>query len=298
MLATWKYRPRDTFIQKLDPRTRWIFLLSFIFAISIPDIWDIRIIFPLLLLSLTLYFMARIEWRDIRRTWIFILILVVFIVGLNGILSGRGGPDAVTQVASPTLFEIPFYIPWTHWGFTVPITVNKVWFGICQMFRMLSMAILAIPIPYTMDPSIYGVAFKRMGVSDKVSFTMDLAFRFLPTFTRDFATTVDAQRARGYELEALKGGIAAKLRRLAPLIIPVTMQATVTGEEVIDAMDLRAFGTNPRTWLKGDLLRFAGRDYFMIGLGVVLLVGCCVLKWVFGIGEFFVPDFFFRLLGY
>jgi energy-coupling factor transport system permease protein len=34
------------------------------------------------------------------------------------------------------------------------------------------------------------------------------------------------------------------------LIIPVTMQATVAGEEVIDAMDLRAFGTNKRTWLK------------------------------------------------
>jgi len=272
-------------------------LLSFIFAISIPDIWDIRIIFPLFLLSLTLYFMARIEWKDIRRAWIFIIVLVVFIVGLNGILSGRGGPDAVIQVASPTLFEIPLYMPFTNWGFTIPITVNKVWFGICQMFRMLSMAILALPIPYTMDPSIYGVTFRRMGVSDKVSFTMDLAFRFLPTFSRDFTITVDAQRARGYELEVLKGGIAAKLRRLAPLIIPVTMQATVTGEEVIDAMDLRAFGTNPRTWLK-DNLRFVRRDYFMIGLGVAIFVGCCVLKWGFGIGEFFVPDFFFALLGY
>jgi energy-coupling factor transport system permease protein len=127
---------------------------------------------------------------------------------------------------------------------------------------------------------------------------MDLAFRFLPTFARDFATTVDAQRARGYEMEALKGGIVAKLQRLAPLIIPVTMQATVTGEDVIDAMDMRAFDTNKRTWIRAKELHYARPDHFMLALGASIFVACCTLKWVFGIGEFFVPDFFFTFLGY
>ncbi len=295
MLVTWKYRPRDTFIQRLDPRTRLIFLFCVIFALTIPEIWDYRIVLPLFLLSLTLYFLARIEWKDIKRTWIFITILVVFIVGLNGLLSGRGGPSSVVQVESPIVFEIPFFVPGTDWGFTVPVTVNKIWFAITQMTRMLAMAILAIPIPYTMDPNIYGVTFRRMGVSDKVSFTMDLAFRFLPTLARDLSITIDAQRARGYEMETLKGGIVARLQRLAPLIIPVTMQSTVTGEEVIDAMDLRAFGTKPRTWLKE--LRYANRDYFMIGLGVAIFIVCCVSKWVFGFGGFWVPEFMFTLFG-
>lgn len=295
MLVTWKYRPRDTFIQRLDPRTRLIFLFCVIFALTIPEIWDFRIILPLFLLSLTLYFLARIEWKDIKRTWIFIIILVVFIVGLNGLLSGRGGPSSVVQVESPTVFEIPFFVPGTDWGFTVPVTVNKIWFAVTQMTRMLAMAILAIPIPYTMDPNIYGVTFRRMGVSDKVSFTMDLAFRFLPTLARDLSITIDAQRARGYEMETLKGGIVARLQRLAPLIIPVTMQSTVTGEEVIDAMNLRAFGTKPRTWLKE--LHYANRDYFMIGLGVAIFVACCVSKWGLGFGGFWVPDFMYTLFG-
>ncbi|MDK1027940.1 MAG: energy-coupling factor transporter transmembrane component T [Anaerolineae bacterium] len=296
MLATWKYRPRDTFIQSLDPRTRLIFLFCVIFGLSIPQIWDYRIIVPIFALSLTLYFIARIEWIDVRRAWIFIIVLVIFIVGLNALLSGRGGPPSVLQTQSPTLFEVQFYIPGTKLGFTVPITIIKLWFAIVQITRMLTMAILVIPIPYTMDPNIYGVAFRRMGVSDKISFAMDLAFRFLPTFARDFATTVDAQRARGYELETLKGGIAAKLRRLAPLIIPVVMQATVTGEDVIDAMDLRAFDTNKRTWIKE--LHYSSRDQIMLGLGVSIFVACCLLKWVFGIGGFFVPRFFFALFGY
>ncbi|MBN2115052.1 MAG: energy-coupling factor transporter transmembrane protein EcfT [Anaerolineales bacterium] len=280
MLVTWKYRPRNTFIQRLDPRTRWIFLFSIILALTIPEIWDYRIVFPLFVLSLTLFFMARIEWKDVRRAFIYIFILVFFIVGLNALFFGRGGPSSVLDPSSPVLF--------------FGVTVSKAWFAITQVTRMLTMALLAIPIPYTMDPNIYGTAFKRMGVSDKVSFTIDLAFRFLPTFARDLTITVDAQRARGYEVEKLKGGLVARIQRLAPLIIPVVMQSTVTGEEVIDAMDLRAFGTAPRSWLKE--LRYAARDYFMIALGVAIFITCCVLKWGFGIGGFFVPEFFTRLV--
>jgi energy-coupling factor transport system permease protein len=290
MLVTWKYRPRNTFIQRLDPRTRLIFMLCIIFALTIPEIWDYRIIIPLFFVSLTLYLMARIAWKDVRRAFTYIIILVVFIVGLNGMLSGRGGPSSVTSIPSPVLFTIPF-VP--DWGWVVPVTVSKVWFALNQITRMLTMALLAIPIPYTMDPNIYGTAFRQMGASDKVSFTMDLAFRFLPTFARDLTITMDAQRARGYEIDKLRGGIVGRIQRLAPLVIPVVMQSTVTGEEVIDAMDLRAFGTTQRTWLKD--LRYAGRDYAVIALGVAIFVICCVLKWGFGIGGYFVPEFFIRL---
>lgn len=283
MLVAWKYRPRDTFIQRLDPRTRFIFMACIIAALTIPEIWDYRIVYPLFLLSLTLYLMARIEWKDVRRAWTYIIILVFFIVGLNAVLSGRGGPSSVTNIESPVVFMVGW----------VPVTISKLWFALTQIPRMLTMALLAIPLPYTLDPNIYGTAFKRMGASDKVSFTMDLAFRFLPTFARDLMITIDAQRARGYEMEKLKGGVVARLQRLAPLVIPVVMQSTVTGEEVIDAMDLRAFGTRPRTWLKE--LHYAPRDYFMIGLGVAIVIACCVLKWGLGIGGYFVPDFFTRL---
>jgi energy-coupling factor transport system permease protein len=290
MLVTWKYRPRDTFIQRLDPRTRLIFMMSIILALTIPEIWDYRIVFPLLLLSLTLYFMARIEWKDVRRPLLYIFILVFFIVGLNGLLFGRGGPSSVLDPTSPIVFTLTLGIPGTDVVWKLPFTVSKAWFSINQIARMICMAFLAIPIPYTMDPNIYGTAFKRLGASDKVSFTMDLAMRFMPTFARDLTITVDAQRARGYEVEKLKGGLFEKIRRLAPLIIPVTMQSTVTGEEVIDAMDLRAFGTAPRTWLKD--LAYAPRDYIMIGFGILIFIACCVLKWGFGIGGFFVPEFF------
>jgi energy-coupling factor transport system permease protein len=265
-------------------------MFSIILALTVPEIWDYRIILAIFAISLTLYLMARIEWKDVRRAWLSILILVFLIVGLNGLLSGRGGPSSVTNLPSPILWEIPLKIPFTDIGWDIPITVSKSWFALTQITRMLTMAILAIPIPYTIDPNIYGTTFKRMGAGDKFAFTMDLAFRFLPTFARDFVITLDAQRARGYEMDKLKGGIPERLRKLSPFIIPVVMQSTVTGEEVIDAMDLRAFGTKPRTWLKE--LKYAPRDYFILALGVAIFIACCTLKWGFGIGGFFVPDFF------
>ena len=50
-------------------------MLSIIFAITIPDIWDYRVILPLFLLALTLYLMAQIAWKDVKRIWMFIAFL-------------------------------------------------------------------------------------------------------------------------------------------------------------------------------------------------------------------------------
>ncbi|WP_369294164.1 energy-coupling factor transporter transmembrane component T, partial [Klebsiella pneumoniae] len=71
----------------------------------------------------------------------------------------------------------------------------------------------------------------------------------MPTLGRDFSITLDSQRARGYEVEKLSGGIVAQIRRLAPLVVPVTINAIIGAEDIIDAMDLRAFGVGPRTWV-------------------------------------------------
>lgn len=294
MLVTWKYRSRDTFIQSLDPRARLTFMACLILAITATDVWDVRLLLPIFAISMVLYFMARIEWRDVRRAWLFILFFILFIIGLNALLGGRGGPLSVLQDDSQVLLALSIPVPLTPWRINFSITVVRSFFALVQMMRMITMASLAIPIPYTIDPSIYGVTFRRMGASDKISFTMDLAFRFVPTLGRDFMITMDAQRARGYELESARGGLIQRLRRLAPLLVPVTMQAIVNGEEVIDAMDLRAFGARRRTWLRE--LHFQRRDYWFMALGVAILIIMVVVR-VLGYGEFWVPEFWYRLAG-
>jgi energy-coupling factor transport system permease protein len=292
VLVTWKYRPRSTFIQSLDPRSRLIFTACLILAITLIQVWDLRLLLPVFTLVLVLYLMARIEWSDVWRVWTFVILFVTFIVSL-ALLTARGGPESVRQAQSPAIFAVTLLtFPGANWDLTISVTIVRAFFAITQFIRMLTMALLAIPIAYTMDPSSYGVAFRQMGLADKVSYTMDLAFRFVPTLGRDFALTVDAQRARGYELETLRGGIIARLRRLAPLLVPVTMHAIVTGEEVIDAMDLRAFGVQQRTWL--TQLHYRLRDYLFIAVGVVIFVAYLTL-WLLGYGGFWLPDWFAAL---
>lgn len=287
MLVSWRYRPRDTFIQSLDPRARFIFMACMILAIF--QFWDIRYLFPLFLISLTLYFMARIEWHDVRRAWIFILLFVTFIVGLNALLTGRGGPLEVLQEDTRALIQSPtLVVPLVGWEITVKITIAKAVFAVTQLTRILAMAILAIPIPYTFDPSKYGVTFKQMGLPDKPAYTFDLAFRFVPTFGRDFMTTLDAQKARGYEIDKVRGGLLERIRRLAPLMVPVTMLAIVGGEDVVDAMDLRAFGVKDRTWLVQ--LHYQTRDYLFIAAGVLIALAAITLN-ILGYGDFWIPEF-------
>lgn len=287
MLVSWRYRPRDTFIQSLDPRARFIFMACMILAIF--QFWDIRYLFPLFLISLTLYFMARIEWHDVRRAWIFILLFVTFIVGLNALLTGRGGPLEVLQEDTRALIQSPtLVVPLVGWEITVKITIAKAVFAVTQLTRILAMAILAIPIPYTFDPSKYGVTFKQMWLPDKPAYTFDLAFRFVPTFGRDFMTTLDAQKARGYEIDKVRGGLLERIRRLAPLMVPVTMLAIVGGEDVVDAMDLRAFGVKDRTWLVQ--LHYQTRDYLFIAAGVLIAAMAITLN-ILGYGDFWIPEF-------
>lgn len=287
MLVSWKYRPRNTFIQRLDPRARLVFLFFILFGVTVPSIWDIRLLLPVFAITLILYFLAQIEFQDIKRAWIFIIFLVVFIVGINGVLSGRGGPSAVINDTSTPLFSLPIVISFLHIDTAINITNLRLFFAATQIVRMLTMALLALPLPYTMDPSVYGISFRKLGVSDNISFTLDLAFRFLPTLTRDLGITIDAQRSRGFEVDDLKGGVFEKIKRLAPLVIPVTMQSTITGEEVIDAMNLRAFGTAKRTWITE--LRYNKTDLIFIAFAALIMLGLMVIRWGFGIGEFWVP---------
>jgi energy-coupling factor transport system permease protein len=123
---------------------------------------------------------------------------------------------------------------------------------------------------------------------------MDLTMRFIPTFGRDFQLTMDAQRARGYELEKISGGLIQQVRKLGPLIVPVTIHAIIGSEDIIDAMDLRAFGVGPRTWL--DQLTYHRRDRILVAFGIFIFIASLVVGFV-GLGKFWVPPELIKLAG-
>ncbi len=281
MLVTWRYRKRKSLIQSLDPRAWLIFYGCFMVASVL--FWDLRFLTPLLLIALVAIFTSGIKWHETRRVWLFMGAFITFF-SLLTFLTGRGGVEFYADEHLITSLSAPFTI--FGWQPTLNITVERTFYALSQLVRVFSLASMTILIPYSLNPAHYGVTFHGLGLPDKIAYAMELTMRFIPTLGRDFQLTMDAQRARGYEIEKLKGGLITQVRKLAPLIVPVTIHAIAGSEDIIDAMDLRAFGVGPRTWL--EQLRYRRRDYVLIVLAVLLLIFSVIFS-LFGFGQLWVP---------
>jgi energy-coupling factor transport system permease protein len=291
MLVAWRYRKRErALIQRFDSRAWIIFYLCFLF--STLAFWDIRFLLFFFVISLVVLLTSGVHWHEIRRAFLFIIGFVFFFSILT-FLTGRGGTEVYEQEHLIRELRAGFSI--FGWTPTLQITVERAFFGVSQFVRVFSIAIMTILIPYSLNPALYGITFKGLGLPDKIAYAMDLTMRFIPTFGRDFQLTMDAQRARGYELEKISGGLIQQIRKLGPLMVPVTIHAIIGSEDIIDAMDLRAFGVGPRTWLVK--LNYRIWDYALIVLGVAILIGSFAAGFA-GLGKFWVPDSLVRLLGY
>lgn len=290
MLVAWRYRKREnSFIQSFDPRAWLIFYACFL--VGIITFWDVRYLLPFFLFALFTLFTSGVKWHEIRRAFLFIVGFVFFFAILT-FLTGRGGVELYQEEHLIYQIKAPFSI--LGWTPSLDITIERIFFAVSQFVRVATLAIMTILIPYSLDPRLYGITFKGLGMPDKFAYAMDLTMRFIPTFARDFQLTVDAQRARGYELEKLSGGLVEQVRKMGPIFVPVTIHAIIGSEDIVDAMDLRAFGVGPRTWI--DVLVRQNRDRILIAIGVVILVLSLVLGFM-GYGNFWVPDALIRWAG-
>ena len=86
MLVTWKYRPRNTLMQRLDPRARLIFFLCYLLSVFM--FWDVRVLSGFLVITLLTVLSAKLSWKDTRQTWLLMgsfttfYALITFITGL------------------------------------------------------------------------------------------------------------------------------------------------------------------------------------------------------------------------
>jgi len=281
MLVTWRYRQRKSLIQAFDPRAWLIFYGCFLVATLF--FWDVRFLVPLFLIAVVSQVTSGLTWSEFRRPLLFIGGFVTIFAILT-FLTGRGGTEVYQEEHLLRSLKAPFTI--FGWRPTLNITIERLFFALSQFVRVFSISIMTILIPYSLNPALYGITFRGLGLPDKIAYAMDLTMRFIPTFGRDFQLTMDAQRARGYELDKISGGLFAQVRKLGPIMVPVTIHAIIGSEDIIDAMDLRAFGIGPRTWLIELIYR--KRDRALIIFGIILLV-LSITVLFFGYGGFWVP---------
>jgi energy-coupling factor transporter transmembrane protein EcfT len=78
-----------------------------------------------------------------------------------------------------------------------------------------------------------------------------------------------------------------------PILVPFTVNAIAGAEDTIDAMDLRAFGTGHRTWLRH--LVFERSDWMVVLAFAILLVTMTILGFLTTTSEPWTPQFLIDL---
>jgi energy-coupling factor transport system permease protein len=234
-----RYLGRGSWLARRDPRVLLVGLAFFVF--SIIQVWDLRILAGLAVIAALYYRSARIPFGEVRLQWSYVAFFIGFVVLVNTLLTG-GELRGYTADELHVFFRLPL--------FGTPISAESVSYAIAQLLRFGSMAAVGFPIAFAIAPGDIGPAFARLGVPYKFAYGLELTFRFVPSLAADLQTTIDAQRIRGYQWERRGRTPIGKLTRTVPLLTPVTINAIVGAEDTIDAMDLRGFGTQRRTWLR------------------------------------------------
>lgn len=259
-----RYLGRGSWLSRRDPRVLILAIVLFVFATV--QVWDARLGIVLFAIALLYYRSARIPWRAVRFNWLYVLVFIGFIVTTNTIITG-GQLRETTGDQLHVYFRLPL--------FGTPVSAESVSYAITQLLRFLSMAAIGFPVAFAVAPGDVGVAFARLRIPERFAYAVDLTFRFIPSLAAEVRTTIDAQRIRGYDYEKVGRGPLGRIRRTVPILVPVAINAIVGAEDTIDAMDLRAFGTRRRTWLRA--LAFDRTDRLVLAGFVVLFVVVTIL---------------------
>ena len=257
MRASFSYLGRGSWLARRDPRV--LLLTPFLFVVGASQLRDVRHLLAALAVGIAYYSLAGIPWRSVRLTWVYLLAVIGFVGLLNALITGgRAGT-----------FEGPTHVILTIPPFGAELTAEGLSLAASQVVRYAGFAAVGIPVAYAIAPGDLAPAFRRLGLGDRISFMVDLTVRFVPTIAAEFTETIDAQRVRGYDPTARTGGPITRLRRVAPILVPVVIGSIAGAEDTIDAMDLRGFGVGPRTWYRR--LAFSRLDWTIL-LAVIAFV--------------------------
>jgi energy-coupling factor transport system permease protein len=241
-----KFRKVYSPIHNLDPRIKFIYVLS-IFAVAIIFSQVIPLL-CLFVLQVPFVLLARVQRQWIRSLrGASFLAAVIFIV------------NVVTD-----------YV-YAGYRFTPTIAENAVSLTLRFVVLVESFSVFFL----TTSPDHLGLALEESRVPYEFAFAFTTAVRFVPVLAEEAQTIMDAQKARGLELE--KGSLMKRIRNYVPVLIPLIVSAIRRSLELAEAMESRAWGaTKKRTNLYA--LKLHRGDYALLAITVGILVAAIYVR--------------------
>jgi energy-coupling factor transport system permease protein len=157
----------------------------------------------------------------------------------------------------------------TYFTNNLILTLSNIEFALTMTTRFLVLAASFSIFFLTTSPDHLGLALEQSKMQYEFAFAFTTAVRFVPVLAEEAQTIMDAQKARGLELE--KGNILKRIRNYIPILIPLIVSAIRRSLELAEAMESRAWGaTKKRTNLY--TLKLHKGDYVLISMIVILII--------------------------
>lgn len=237
-----KFRKVYSPIHKLDPRVKFIYVCAvFVAAIMF---WEILPLIVLFLMQLPFVFLAHVQrqWLRSLRGAAF-LAVIIFFVNLATNFFSQSYVLTAANVESAFAFTLRFIV-------------------LVESFSVFFL---------TTSPDHLGLALELTRVPYEFAFAFTTAVRFVPVLAEEAQTIMDAQKARGLELE--KGNFMKRIKNYIPVLIPLIVSAIRRSLELAEAMESRAWGaTKKRTNLYALKLHRGDAALAAITIGVLAAV--------------------------
>lgn len=235
------YDPKDTWIHRLSGLTKLIFFLAWSIVSMIT--YDTRILLFMLISSLIIFRISKIEWKQISTVFKFIL----FFLCLNLLAVFLFSPyEGVKIYGTQTdLLHLAGYYT---------ITKEQLFYEINIMIKYFTVIPAVLMFILTTNPSEFAASMNKIGVSYKISYSIAIALRYIPDVQADFTKIKHAQEARGIEMSS-KAGLIDRIKNVSSILFPLIFTSMDRIDVVSNAMELRGFGKNKkRTWYSGKKL--------------------------------------------
>jgi len=241
-----KFRKVYSPIHNLDPRIKFVYVCA---------IFVVAIIFGELLPLITL-FLAQIPLvllAGVKRQWL---------------RSMRGAAFLATVI-----FLTNFIAAYIGAGYTV--TPRSIESAVAMTLRFVVLVESFSIFFLTTSPDHLGLALEQTRVPYEFCFAFTTAVRFVPVLAEEAQTIMDAQKARGLELE--RGNFLKRIRNYIPILIPLIVSAIRRSLELAEAMESRAWGaTKKRTNLY--VLRMHRGDFALIAITAAILAAAIYVR--------------------
>ena len=256
-----QYFPGNSFVHRLDPRTKLLVLVGYIVGLFLAVSWiSYGVCLVFLLTSIAI---SGIPAKSFLRGMKPLMFILIFTAILN-IFFTEGQTVLVSFL-----------------GITITLE------GLVRAFFMLLRIIMLVTgtflLTYTTSPisltdgleSLLS-PLKRIKLPvHELSMMMCIALRFIPTLIEETDKIMSAQKARGADFES--GNLLQRVKALIPILVPLFISAFRRADELATAMECRCYqGGDGRTKMK--LLRYHLQDVKAFAIGAVMIAGVCVLR--------------------